>query len=896
MKKIISLILSLSMVFVGAAFVSAEEIAISANHEIELLQNLDILSGYEDGSLKLDSTITRAEATKMIVAMLNKNAEGRQGTTKFADVPANHWASGYINIGVADGFINGKSDTSFDPEGQVKYNEIVKMIISCLGYNEYAQFYGGYPYGYITIADAEGISKDCSMDGEAYATRGTVSKLIYNALNTPIIQYKGMQHSATQGGFVPNIEKQDGEESKYYKSLLTERFDAYLVSGTVIANKKSEDTLDTDEVKISITKTEKYEIADELPTLAKVGNTNAADYLNTYTDMIIQKNEDDEYTILNIIPSGKNKIVETSLKLVDEDKSIDNYIWIFDSEDDAKSTKYKLESNYKLYVNGVENEEKDVNKYIINNKVGKIVLTDTYKSEDGYDIISVDYFETALVRSTSAKKIYIKSDTLESSLSIDADTLEEEEIIMNVYLGTELASVKDIAKDDILSIKRTNNFYDIYISRAYAEGRVSAKDPEEKTVTIDGYEYDFIDKDIFDDIKLGSEYKLRLDLFERIYDVEELASSTNYAIVLKTITSGNWDNIGLRMYLSNGTIKNYELSDKAAEGITNLGNAAKEDLVNRVVSYSVNSAGKIKTIDFKDGKEKTADFDERNSKIGNIILNNNTVVIDASEYKTSADLDIASVNTLVNDVEYTVYAFGESSKIDNSYPFVLVMNGKGTYTEDTRFAVVTKAPYASIKEDGEEGNMIEVLYEGSDDIQTFFIDEDTDYDTIDKGNVVVMRAYADGDIKEIKVIYNGEIAVPTSKWDTAWNTSKDMETSLIYGSVVEYNGRKYLAQIKDGKTYLDLEPTKDTIESEGAVLDIVTTQDTLVYVYDKNASKNNQYFVGTEDDIVTTQIDHLINDNEPFTIDWGSEAVAVNAFAKVVDGVITDIYVIIEKD
>ena len=896
MKKIISLILSLSMVFAGAAFASAEEIAISANHEIELLQNLDILSGYEDGSLKLDSTITRAEATKMIVAMLNKNAEGRQGTTKFADVPANHWASGYINIGVADGFINGKSDVSFDPEGNVKYNEIVKMIISCLGYNEYAQFYGGYPYGYITIADAEGISKDCSMDGEAYATREIVAQLIYNALNTPIIQYKGMIYSAAQGGFVPNIEKQDGEESKYYKSLLTEKFDAYLVSGTVIANKKSEDALDADEVKISITKTEKYEIADELPTLAKVGNTNAADYLNTYTDMIIQKNEDDEYTILNIIPSGKNKIVETSLKLVDEDKSIDNYIWIFDSEDDAKSTKYKLESNYKLYVNGVENEEKDVNKYIINNKVGKIVLTDTYKSEDGYDIVSVDYFETALVRSTSAKKIYIKSDTLESSLSIDADTLEEEEIIMNVYLGTELASVKDIVKDDILSIKRTNNFYDIYISRAYAEGRVSAKDSEEKTVTIDGYEYDFIDKDIFDDIKLGSEYKLRLDLFERVYDVEELASSTKYAIVLKTITSGNWDNIGLRMYLSNGTIKNYELSDKAAEGITNLGNAAKEDLVNRVVSYSVNSAGKIKTIDFMDGKEKTANFDERNSKIGNIILNNGTVVIDASEYKTSADLDIASVNTLVNDVEYTVYAFGEVSKIDNSYPFVLVMNGKGTYTEDTRFAVVTKAPYASIKEDGEEGNMIEVLYEGSDDIQTFFIDEDTDYDTIDKGNVVVMSAYADGDIKEIKVIYNGEIAVPTSKWDTAWNTSKDMETSLIYGSVVEYNGRKYLAQIKDGKTYLDLEPTKDAIESEGAVLDIVTTQDTLVYVYDKNASKNNQYFVGTEDDIVTTQIDHLINDNEPFTIDWGSEAAAVNAFAKVVDGVITDIYVIIEKD
>lgn len=894
MKKIISLILSLSMVFVGAAFVSAEEIAVSANHEIELLQNLDIISGYEDGSLRLEDTISRAEAAKMIVAMINKItiAEGRKGATQFNDVAAEHWASGFINVGVSDKFISGKSATKFDPEGNVKYNEIVKMIVSCLGYEEYAQFYGGYPTGYVAIADAEGITKGCSMDGEAAATRGIVAQLIYNALNTPIIQYKGMIYSAAQGGFVPNIEKQDGEESIYYKSILTEKFDIYAVEGSVVKNKKT-DGLKDDEVVVSIAKSEKYK-NDDVISLVKVGNTSAADYLNTYSNIWLHKVDDNEYEIVCIIPSGKNRTVETSLALVDREVEIDDYIRIFDSEDDAKSTKYRLEDNYKLYVNGVENTDKDIETYIIDNKVGRITLTDTYKSADGYDIIAVDYFKTAIVKSITAKKIY--TDDSKNPIVIDPEVLEENEIVINVYLGDEAASIEDIQKDDILSIRYANDYYDIFISRGSAEGKVSAKDPTEKEITVDGYNYKLVDEEMFDAIKLGSEYKFKLDLFERIYDVEELASSTNYAIVLKTITSSNWDNLGLRMYLSNGTIKNYELSDKAAEGITNLGNAEKEDLVNRVVSYSVNSAGKIKAIDFKDGKEKTADFDKRNSKIGNIILNNSTVVIDASEYKTSADLDIASVNALVNDVEYTVYAFGEVSKIDNSYPFVLVMNGKGTYTENTRFAVVTKAPYASIKEDGEEGNMIEVLYEGSNDIQTFFIDEDTDYDTIDKGNVIVMSACADGDIKEIKVIYNGEIAVPTSKWDTAWNTSKDMETSLIYGSVVEYNGRKYLAQIKDGKTYLDLEPTKDAIESEGAVLDIVTTQDTLVYVYDKNASKNNQYFVGTEDDIVTTQIDHLINDNEPFAIDWGSEAAAVNAFAKVVDGVITDIYVIIEKD
>lgn len=903
MKKLLALMVSVALTFstMGMnvmAYSDVEEGTYTAE-AVEVLSSLDIINGYEDGTFKPQDTISRAEAAKMIVAMLNKieTAESRKGETQFADVAENHWASGFINVGVTDKFINGKSPTSFDPEGNVKYNEIVKMIVACMGYEEYAQFYGGYPTGYVTIADTEGITKGCSMDGEAYVTRGIVAQLIYNALNTPIIQYKGMQYSAAQGGFVPSVEKQDGEESTYYKSLLTEKFDAYAIEGYVTANKKSDETLKTDEVKITVSKTKKYNLEDGISNPVKVGETAAADYLNTYANIIVQENDDNEFTILSIVPSGKNEMIETVLNLVDRDEEIDNYIRIFDSEDAAKSKKYKLETNYKLYVNGIEDTDKNIEKYITNNKVGRLTLTDTYKSAEGYDIVAVDYFETALVKSTTSKKIYTTmTEAYGTSLAIDEETLEEEEVVINVYLGDEVATIEDIQKDDILSIRYANNFYDIYISRAYAEGRVSSIDPVEKEIVVDNYVYEFIDESMLSAVKLGSEYKFKLDLFERIYDVEELASSTKYAIVLKTITSSNWDNLGVRLYTADGLIKNYELSDKAADGITNLGTADKDDLVNRVITYSVNSAGKIKEINLEDGKEKTANFDERNSKIGNIILNNNTVIVDASEYTTTTDLDIATINTLVNDVEYSIYAFGEASKIDNSYPFVIILNGEASYTEDTRFAVVTKAPYRAIKEDGEEGYSIEVLYEGLEDVQTLFIDEDTTVEPINMGDIIVMRKNADDDIKEIKIIFDGKTCYAPDKWDLAWNTDKDMETSIVYGPVVEHNGRKYLAQTKDGKTYLDLEPTKGATESEGAVLDIITTKDTLVYVYDKNASKNDRFFVGTEDDIIATQIDHMIDSENPFIINWNNDETINYAFAKIVDGIVTDIYVIIEKE
>ena len=66
----------------------------------------------------------------MIVDALaeRSSAEASTESTKFADVSADHWAKGYINQGVANGFIAGMSDTEFDPDANVHMYRLKRCL------------------------------------------------------------------------------------------------------------------------------------------------------------------------------------------------------------------------------------------------------------------------------------------------------------------------------------------------------------------------------------------------------------------------------------------------------------------------------------------------------------------------------------------------------------------------------------------------------------------------------------------------------------------------------------------------------------------------------------------------------------------------------------------------
>ncbi|OEH84923.1 hypothetical protein BHU72_06950 [Desulfuribacillus stibiiarsenatis] len=77
-----------------------------------------------------NANVTRAEFASMIVRMLK--LDGSQTTTPFADVKESAWYADAIRAAYANGIINGKSATAFDPEGKITRQEMAVMIARVL--------------------------------------------------------------------------------------------------------------------------------------------------------------------------------------------------------------------------------------------------------------------------------------------------------------------------------------------------------------------------------------------------------------------------------------------------------------------------------------------------------------------------------------------------------------------------------------------------------------------------------------------------------------------------------------------------------------------------------------------------------------------------------------------
>lgn len=199
MKKKISLAAVFTalflVVFAGSAFASFSDVAQDHRYydAITTLSKLEsagpvgdgesktILNGYEDGTFKPDSTITRAEFTKIAVYTL-----GLQGIklepTEFTDV-SSHWARYNIKAAYDSKIINGMGDGTFAPDANVTYDQALKMVVCMLNRGDQAMLEGGYPEGYRSMAAKLKLTVGVQdLKYEDAATRGVIAQIMYNAL------------------------------------------------------------------------------------------------------------------------------------------------------------------------------------------------------------------------------------------------------------------------------------------------------------------------------------------------------------------------------------------------------------------------------------------------------------------------------------------------------------------------------------------------------------------------------------------------------------------------------------------------------------------------------------------------------------------------------------------
>ncbi len=197
MKKLIATALAVVMIFglVSVGFAAAPEFPDIEGYEFEdevrRLASLGVIAGYPDGTFRPEEAVTRAEFAKMIVVMLGlENAANlmKGQAVSFSDVPATHWASGYINVAEMKGVVNGYPDGTFKPEGAITYAEALKMILTAMGYHEEGFLVLRWPTTWIIQAAELGLDEDVEILANLPISRGEVAKLFDNSLTMPHVK------------------------------------------------------------------------------------------------------------------------------------------------------------------------------------------------------------------------------------------------------------------------------------------------------------------------------------------------------------------------------------------------------------------------------------------------------------------------------------------------------------------------------------------------------------------------------------------------------------------------------------------------------------------------------------------------------------------------------------
>ncbi|NLC63254.1 MAG: S-layer homology domain-containing protein, partial [Thermoanaerobacterales bacterium] len=356
-KKLLVTLLVLTFVLsiMSVGFAAEEE---KLPSEVIRAQALDILRGDDQGNLNLDKPITRAEALALVIRIsgLESSAELMKGQTIFSDVssdPGLQWATGYINLGVGQGIINGYPDGTFKGRNTVTYAEMAKMLLYAMNYGVTVEG-APWPAGVMGKADDLDLFDGVNALPDVPALRGDVVKMIDSALTISHLK---------QVGYGDLKQYEEDPDTTFLSKMDVDELKGVRVTEIARVNDKLYDN------EIELTEYDKDgDVVDsEIYTL--IADVNPEEIFGLEVDAWV--NDDDEVFFVNVKTAEKDILLDTVKESDDDEITLK----------DADKT-YDWAEGAIAYVNfkSVDLDEIDVNAY------GKVVL-------DRGDVAFVNLFE-----------------------------------------------------------------------------------------------------------------------------------------------------------------------------------------------------------------------------------------------------------------------------------------------------------------------------------------------------------------------------------------------------------------------------------------------------------------------------------------------------------------------
>ncbi|MBQ7573266.1 MAG: S-layer homology domain-containing protein [Clostridia bacterium] len=433
MKRIISILLCICMICSLPVLVYADS---DENNERFLLAQELIEKLSEDYVLPADqdTLITRAEFVFTLTQVL-----GIKGSVcSFEDVPKKHFA--YKAIAAAEGMGMTQQNSMFYPDKPITYQNAVEMVVTALGYKGKAEYYGGYPSGYLRIATELRLLK--KLDGKQMTVKNAIM-LIFNTINSYPLEMESMKNNVAS--YVPS------DNTLLYKYR-------------------------------QITYAEGIVTADEASGLTKVKNAVGKERIVIGNDMYYYEAGDEllgRNCVVFYEDTEDNTVICVRPYLNDEQKiSVRKYYGVEDDKlqyekSDGKKGYFRLNPAYTILYNRKAVSGMDAD-YLVNSAdAGFIELIDN--NDDGkYDIISITAYKYAWVSDIDLvnKIIYDRVsgqniDVSDDYLALNVKTLDGE-----TFTATDLS---EISSDSLIAYAESEDkkAYSIVICRNSINAKIS---------------------------------------------------------------------------------------------------------------------------------------------------------------------------------------------------------------------------------------------------------------------------------------------------------------------------------------------------------------------------------------------------------------------------------------
>ena len=804
--------------FAGAASYS-DKADIKATTAVDMLSSLGVIQGYEDGSFKPNTTVTRAQMAKMIFTIMNGGNDNANAyaslPTKFTDLPTAAWAQGYVRYLQNTGIIAGKSVTKFAPNDTVTGLEAAKMVLVAAGYNAQKAGLTGAAWAQNTMkyGQLNNLFEDVDADLNAALPRQYAAQILYNALDMKRVVWSNDINDFKNATDVSG-EKTIGE--KY--------MDLYKTSAEVLTSVKKTSGKDTYEIKLA----DEVKYADDKKEqeFTKVP-TDVSDLLGLKVKVLVRVKTNGDQDVYGVYADDDSKVIATGTvgQLESVGAASDKKTKLAGTEYKMDDTRNGLKVIYANQGQSTDKLSKIEGQKDISEVAGTVKLVDT-NGNNKVDTVVVTPAVVGQVTYAGSKSVTISNKVG----SKDIDDLD-------IYEG--------YAKDDWTVV--TSDTYTASGDTAVAKidvttAKVTSTKKNNSTVTevkVNDEWYKIADNAEVDTLKAGNTYDFAIvgnyvvNADETEADSSDVLVVTDFEDAKNGMQSSTTQKV--KAYFLDGSSKTITVEkldliagDGKDEEDVSAVNSIDANDVNKLYSYSTRSNGNytLKAL----GKDNKAGYES--------ISNTSTTGVDS---KNRVDGKLISDNAVVLNVYNEIK--DANNKGTGVYKDVKVLSGKTVNDWDIKTTKGTSVAYATKKSSGVESIRVLVLTSdkkleaSGSDYKYAYMTSDTQESTEGEDNdkTLVYEAWTGSenvtlkyDGTDAKKLGEGDLLIYTNDGDKFINVENNDADVTVYKVAITGNEGKNL--IVQGSKVFSNAGKNYTISEKLAAKTVYTVDDDVVYI------------------------------------------------------------------